>query len=423
MSEPVQSHHEGPVVVSVQLRALNSPTSMPGQILTNHEGNESAQLWSADLVPAVTTTTDPNRHVSRATAFAATNTIDSAAVASPLTPAAAAVIESVERQGQLIELLGPSAAAAIRDARAEGLPVRVELVASPTDPVLCLPWEYLRTLNEPIALTEGCSIARRITSTDQTPVPQERPDQLTTAALNLADWHDTTFDEAIEVLEQLRDDDVLVDLAAVHEVDVLHILGHGVAPDPATGRAATIQGLDAPTLSAHLDEVGWPDLIVLIACQSAVNAASTSSFAGELIDAGATAVIAMAGDIETTSIAPRFLGGLWQHLDRGGSLHAAICQGRVDIALNGTLQQWGIPTLFTAVSDPLPSVEPVEPDVIGRDTVLARITATLEIGDHAQVGRAIGVVHSGAPTGDITSTTRVGEYAQVDEIIGVEHKA
>ena len=424
-------------VISVSVRTVKEPTdSVPGQLQVTHGDKQFSVGWRSGLLSALTSITDPNRyaegnisgsgsHDASSDSRVATATYDFNRHEDLKINPSQAQLQMPGEMDELSRMLGTEARNALIAARQEDRAVQVEIIASPTDPAMQIPWEYMAAGGKAVVLGRGCGVRRRVElAAERDAVQQTRPSSLKGSVLALHRKTDPTFNAVIETLEALHGpNSIASELEAMTPAEVFYVLGHGSEPDPVRCAAARVGGeLEAEVLADRFEAIGWPELIVLIVCRSARTVASMPSFAGALCDAGAPAVVGMAGDIETTGIAPSFVSALWDQLSHGASLRDAVCAGRVAIANHGTLQQYGIPVLFTTVNDPLPALVPATVDIPGRADLEAAVEAFIELGDRNFVGGSvIGVAGSRPASGQITSVIRTGSDTTIaGDVKGVD---
>ena len=266
------------------------------------------------------------------------------------------------------KIFGSEIKSKVRKARDEERLVRLEVVCDPNDVSMMIPWELADFGDRGgallLALEQGCSIVRRAPTntlnTNPTP-PVPRPGELAAQVLNLAPQgqlvsivraFNGAFDNACPYVNGIA--------GIERELDVLFVVGHGQAAVSGENSEAnpSIGGVVSEEISDHFKDQPWPELIVLVSCQTAESTAHSLSFAGELVKSGAPAVVGMAGDIEADRVAPAFVKGLWNALQRGASAEGAVQAGRVAVStVPGQIAawQWALPVLHTSTDNLLPA--------------------------------------------------------------------
>ena len=138
--------------------------------------------------------------------------------------------------------------------------------------------------------------------------------------------------------------------------DIVYLISHGAllvaGPvlylEDAEGRATAVQGADFVDALTELDNL--PTLVVLAACQSA-GPDSTNMYASalalgpKLATSGIPAVLAMHGNV-TAETVKLFMPAFFGRLQKSGSLHEAVLQGRQAVG-HENRPDWWAPVLFT----------------------------------------------------------------------------
>lgn len=351
---------QGQVVGAVEVSALLSDGSPQALVLRNGDRKQVFE-WPGQVLDVARLFSDPNRVAAGSLRFAGPESPkppqrqpeQAGPTPEPTTSAELAdlAMEAARVGKELGRLVEPVLGDDVLDALDEGRPVRIEMRIGTGDPAGRIPWEFLTIGGgRPLCLRDGGSLVRRVPSGRPRGVV-ERGSELTYGWLDLSELGRDDFKGPAAALAA-RGIAPTVAVDRVPTCDVLFIMGHG--SEPGAG-PALVARMEPTALVQQLDAVGWPEVIVLMACRSAEGAAGARSFAEYLAHEGAPAVVGMLGDIETTGQGAALLDGLLSALEAGAGLEDAVQSARVSMALQGsTLWQWGLPVLTVSADELLP---------------------------------------------------------------------
>jgi hypothetical protein len=409
---------------------VDASTSTPEALRCRWAGAGHLADWPGELIQVARVFADPHRVAGGVGPFAGpeqpsgeAEPVQRRPEADPDAETALRMLEASEVSPQIGRLLGAEVCDAIRSGIDAGRPVRLEIAIAPGDPASVIPWELVATADsdQRLSLRPGCSVVRWVDAAERTIGPAERPKELRSAVLDLSDVDDERFDLVRRAASDRAGSSLHLDAATVEPVDVLHVLGHGLQAEAGPGRHEPLVGSARPAdLIEHLARVGWPALIVLVACRSAEGGAGLS-FAAQLAAAGAPAVVGMAGDVETIGVAPSFVSGLWDAFDRGASIETAVQSGRARVATFGSALsswQWGLPVLTISTDSLMPARTNIEPEIPGLDE-LAQLTIEASLNVEGQVDEATIVELGQVSSGRVTVAGRIGKDAVVGKFWGV----
>ena len=153
---------------------------------------------------------------------------------------------------------------------------------------------------------------------------------------------------------------------------ILHIVAHGISPphgDPAILILANSANQAALITEDELAELfvrqpGALRLAFLDACQGATRSPADAfrGFAPKLVAAGIPAVMAMQ-DLVPVETSRKFTGAFYGRLLQHGLVDLASNEARSTLLSEGEVQSWGIPALYSRVSDGL-IIQPARPQPV-----------------------------------------------------------